>query len=78
MNKRIGASDNMNAPTERRRSDAKKSAVIALAILVLLLFFWKLMTPSGKMGRSRTVAEDQRFRVPRRGIGRGGRIGRRR
>src|SRR5215475_2186165 len=34
----------MSGPPARPRSDAKKNAVIALAILVLLLFLWKLMT----------------------------------
>jgi hypothetical protein len=40
----------MSGPSARPRSDAKKNAVIALAILVLLLFLWKLMTRPEKWG----------------------------
>ena len=40
----------MNRP--HALSDAKKNAVIALAILVLLLFFWKLMTRPERWGAS--------------------------
>ena len=40
----------MSETPARRRSDAKKNAVIALAILVLLLFLWKLRTSAEKWG----------------------------